>query len=431
MEPKDSTSDLFASGEVADNALQIGGTLYQRLLTSSQEDVKSSEYPLSMPLQFDLFLDARPSDRVRGFVDQRVLYDSSKDSYSRPTAGKTAASLAPASTAPNNPQTVLDQAWIKFDIERKVFVTIGKQHLKWGTSKYWNPTDFLSSQRRDPLVPYDLRLGESMAKFELPIESKKTNLYAVGLFNNPEPASTLGQLGLALRAESVFGETEIGLDLVSRGNRTPSYGADVSSSLGPLDVYAEAALLTSAVDPKYTLTGAPLTAGADVTTLYTSNVSSDSFVQTSGGASYSFAWTENRVASIGVEYFHNPLGYDGPGVYPLLLFFNQYQPFYLGRDYAALYVTAEGPDAQKNTSYTFSTLSNLSDKSFMSRLDFRWRTLTYLTFESFFAVHYGHEGSEFNLKIDTPQLTYGTTSIAAVKVPRTVCDLGLGLRLAF
>ncbi|MEQ1877972.1 MAG: hypothetical protein ABL958_15120 [Bdellovibrionia bacterium] len=408
--------------------------LYQRMLVSFQEDMPEADAPLSMPMQFDLFFDARPNDRVRGFIDTRILYDSSKDQYSRSTAGTTMSSIptaaGTAALVPNNPQTVLDQAWIKFDIDRTVFVTAGKQHVKWGTARFWNPTDFLSTQRRDPLLPYDLRLGDTMAKFELPLEASQTNLYAIALFDNTGPASTLGQLGLALRAEKVFGETEVGLDLLTRGRRMPSWGADISSSLGPFDVYTEAALLPRAPGPVYKLLNKP-TAGADVTTLVGFETKNDPVVQATIGGNYQFAWMDNRTATVGLEYFHNPLGYDNGEIYPVLIFFGAFQPYMVGRDYGGLYVTAEGPDAQKKTSYTFSTLGNLNDKSFYSRLDFRWLTLNYLTFEAFGGVHFGGEGGEFNFEIDTPALTYGATAIPAVKLPRTIYDIGLGLRVAF
>src|SRR4051812_13679932 len=59
--------DAFESGTVQDNPLQIGGVYYQRLLATGQDGVKTGDTPLSMPLQFDLYFDVRPSDRVRGF----------------------------------------------------------------------------------------------------------------------------------------------------------------------------------------------------------------------------------------------------------------------------------------------------------------------------------------------------------------------------
>lgn len=174
--------DAFASGEVTDNALQLGGLYYQRMIMSAQQSQGVKNAPLSLPLQFDAFMDARPSDRVRGFVDGRLYYDPSLDQYSNSTSGSgfgglqyLSNSTGPSSPStltnpipiPNNPQVALDQAWLKFDINRTVFVTAGKQHVKWGTSRFWNPTDFLSTQKRNPLLPYDLRLGNSMVKFEI------------------------------------------------------------------------------------------------------------------------------------------------------------------------------------------------------------------------------------------------------------------------
>ena len=216
--------------------------------------------------------------------------------------------------------------------------------------------------------------------------------------------------------------------MVARGGKRPVYGADASMSLGPFDAYFEAALLGEAPSPQYQVQ--PLTAGADISNLAVATPNSGPLLQVSGGLNQSFGWKENRQATIGVEYFYNQAGYADASVYPALIFFGQYQPFYTGRHYAALYATAEGPDAEKRTSYTFSTLSNLSDRSLISRLDFSWRVLTYLTFEAYGDAHYGTSGGEFNFSLTTPALAYQGNSIAAIAVPATVFDLGLGLRMS-
>ena len=433
--------DAFSSGEVKDNPLQIGGLLYQRFTVASKKGVSSKDTPLSMPLQFDLFLDARPSDRVRGFLSERILYDSSRDAYGSATnggssgglqfsSGSTAPTLTTTATAPNNPQTVLDQAWLKFDLNRSVFVTVGKQHLKWGTSRFWNPTDFLNAESRDPLLPYDLRLGTTMLKFDMPLEALRMNLYAITLFSNPEPASTVGQLGEALRLEKLIGKAEVGLDAVFRGGLSPTYGADFSAPMGPFDIYGELAYLTSPTANTYRLNTAP-TAGAELTTLYSQREMHGPIFQTSGGLNYSFGWRENRVGTLGVEYFYNDQGYDDASAYPVLILLNRYQPFYTGRNYAAFYLTAEGPDEGKHTSYTFSTLGNLSDSSYISRLNFAWKFLSYVTFEAYYAQHFGRRGGEFNFALDTPALTYLATPVPAVSIPQTMFDVGLSLRVAF
>jgi hypothetical protein len=267
-----------------------------------------------------------------------------------------------------------------------------------------------------------------MAKFEVPLEARKTNIYAIGLFDNPDPASTLSKLGGAFRAESVLGETEIGADCVLRGAGATSFGADLSSALGPFDAYIEGSLLLSAEGPTYEFNSAP-TSGAELSTLYTAITPAGEFVQVSGGLNYSFAWKENRLATVGVETFYNELGYTDTDLYPILIFLSEFEPFYLGRHYVGFYLSAEGPDARKNTSVGFSTLGNLSDQSFISRVDFSWRVLTYLTFEAFADVHYGSAGGEFNFRMDTPELTNAGTPIAAVELPRTLFDVGVALKI--
>ena len=52
-----------------------------------------------------------------------------------------------------NPAVILDQLYLRFDILRTVFVTVGRQKMKWGTAHVWNPTDALNAQKRDPLQP--------------------------------------------------------------------------------------------------------------------------------------------------------------------------------------------------------------------------------------------------------------------------------------
>ena len=438
--------DAFASGEVSDNPLQIGGIYYQRWIASKLDGRAPSHAPVSMPLQFDAFMDSRPSDRVRGYVQGRLLYDATRDRFGGTTAGGGQGDLQTASTSgapqtlpggttaaaqtPSNPQGVLDQAWLKFDIQRKVFVTAGKQHVKWGTSRFFNPTDFLSTQRRDPLLPYDLRLGNTMAKFGMPLETKGGNLYAIVLADNPQPGSTLGQTGLAVRGERLFGPAEVGVEAVSRGNASPEYGADISAPLGPFDVYAEAAVQTRSPVPRYRLTALP-TPGADISTLYAADDSRGPFLQASGGGNYTFAWKDNREATVGAEYFYNQLGYDKAAIYPVLIFLGGYQPFYTGKHYAAIYATAEGPDEAKHTSYTFSTIGNLSDGSFISRLDFAWRFLTYLTFEAYGDEHYGTRGGEFRFELHTPALVANGAAVRPINLPATVYDVGMGLRLSF
>ena len=100
--------------------------------------------------------------------------------------------------------------------------------------------------------------------------------------------------------------------------------------------------------------------------------------------------TKNDVLSIGGEYFYNSIGYADPSLYPGLLFNDRGTPmlnfFYTGRHYAALFASLPAPYSWNYTTFTLSTIGNLSDQSFVSRFDYSVTLLTHLTFEAFVAM---------------------------------------------
>src|SRR5581483_9967275 len=100
------------------------------------------------------------------------------------------------------------------------------------------------------------------------------------------------------------------------------------------------------------------------------------------------------------------------------------------------------PYSWNYTTFTLSTIGNLSDRSFVTRLDYSVTLLTHLTFEAFGAVHYGAANGEFRLGIDIPAVYQcvvtnpATNAMQSVQVsPAThrdpaILDLGVALRLA-
>ena len=420
--------------------MDIGGVLYQQATSTFQRGLTEGEQPLAMPTQFDLYLDSRPNDRVRGYILGRLLYDSSKDAYGKSTAGTAATTLtnfsaSPVTTTPlpNNPQVVLDSAWLKFDINRTAFLSIGKQHVKWGTGRVWNPSDALNPQRRDPLQPYDLRLGSNMATVQLPWEAQQANLYLIALLDNPAPASTLQQVGGAARIEGLLGPMEVGLDAVGRGQQNPRFGADLSTPLGPFDFYAEGALQTGSDYVNYEYKGLPrdTTYTVSFSDIYGVNKLPGSVIQAVGGINYTWSWRDSRSATFGVEYMYNELGIDNGGMIPVLVYLGRYTPLYVAKHYAAWYLSAEGPDAGKKTSYNLTTIANLVDKSAVTRLDFQWLLLDYLSFGAHGSVNYGGKGGEFNFMLNTPGLLDGTNYVPPIDIPGSSGEAGMSLRVSF
>ncbi len=273
-----------------------------------------------------------------------------------------------------------------------------------------------------------------MVKVHLPSESHGWNLYAIGLIDNAGPASTLNQLGGAIRGEIAFARSEIGAEAVFQPGRKDRFGLDASSAIGPLDAYVETSLrkgsdvpvfrINPNADPAFGLAGQ-----------FEQFTPTNYRVAASGGFNTTIVIAENNNLVLGVEYFYNSIGYDSERFYPFLIFRDatnpgtppSFQPFYLGRHYGAVYATFTSPSILgENSSFILSNLSNLSDRSVITRLDFLTRVLSYLYLEAYADVHYGRHGGEFRLQVNLPpqpQLPNGFS------IPAPLFDAGLGVRI--
>jgi hypothetical protein len=58
-----------------EDTTRIGGLLYPRAETAAVEGQEPGDFALSSPNLLDVYLDARPNDRVRAFVLGRMFYD--------------------------------------------------------------------------------------------------------------------------------------------------------------------------------------------------------------------------------------------------------------------------------------------------------------------------------------------------------------------
>lgn len=430
--------------------LKIGGLLQLRAQASAYQDTAPRGWPFSSPDLLDAYLDARPNDRVRGYVLGRMSWDptvrssgGTQSALAAPgTGGEAAAAGFGASPTTANPGAVLDQLWVNFDVEHRAFVTFGRQHVKWGVGKSWNPTDYLHPVRRDPLATFDARTGTTLLKVHLPWEKRGWNLYGIALLEDlagdtTRTASRLGRIGGGGRAEIVLGSAELGLDAMVQDGHRPRYGADLSAGLGDFDVYSEVALRTGGDGPRWTLQGTEEPAPTHLTP------------QVVAGASWAYKYSDEDSLVVGAEYFYNDLGYDDRHIYPFLLAGapiavvqngtptvvqrdpHAYQPFYLGKHYAALSLTLSRPGRWNDTTIVLTALGNLSDRSYVARLDASVLVLTYMTVETFVAGHFGQKGGEFRLALgregaDAAAVLTGETFPAGAPI----VDVGVALRVS-
>ncbi len=427
-----------------ENPLQIGGVLYLRSNLSAREGTPPSQWTLGAPSLTDVYLDARPTDRVRGFVLGRMQFDPTQGSSVAGVGGVTLPGTTPAS----NPRVLLDQLWLRFDVERTAFLTIGRQHVKWGVGRFWNPTDYLHPVRRDPLAVFDERTGTFMARVDMPWEARSWNFYGMAIFEPlateaVSPAATsvagqvggqgqvtssatgtasqLGRLGAGARAEIVLGGWELGLDgVVQRGIR-PRFGIDLSGAISEVDVRGELAIRTSSDVPVFEGPGpfSAATAAREPRGIRPMALA---------GAEWTHKYSDEDTYTFGLEYFYNANGYADATLYPVLLLHNAYTPFYLGRHYAGAYFLLPKPGPWNLHTFTLSLIGNLSDQTGVARLDWSMTLLTYLTLEAYLQGHFGSSGGEFRFSLDVPPNAIPGLP-GGVTVGPSTADLGLALRL--
>ncbi|MFT3914160.1 MAG: hypothetical protein QM704_08575 [Anaeromyxobacteraceae bacterium] len=450
-----------------EDPLKIGGQVYLRGQAAWYERQSGSEGPLSTPNLVDLFLDARPNDRVRAFALARTSWNPTGGGSAGPFQDLLGAlGVPPASTASTQPRAVLDQLWLNFDADRKVFVTVGKQHVKWGVGKFWNPTDYLHPTKRDPLAVFDARTGTTMIRAHVPWEKYGWNFYGIGLLEDAsgaaQPVDTVGRVGGGARAELVLGAAELGLDaLVQKGNH-PRFGVDLSAGIWELDLYSELAVRTQTDVGRWR----QVDATAGLNQRYARVESSGFEPQLVVGGSWTRQYGKDQdTFTLGLEYFWNGFGYDDPHIYPFLLVgapaWNGKEPvvggvpsdyltfrdpraftsFYLGRHYLGAYAMLPQPGSWNDTTFTLSALGNVTDKSFVVRLDHSVLVNTYLRVETFVSVNGGAKGGEFRLGLDLePQLVvkgvapdpdiYFPAQGSTLSIPAPVVSAGVALRVS-
>jgi hypothetical protein len=320
----DTESRLLERLQETDDTLAIGGQLYLRYVGSRStldgsvtvaEGIdplpgSREEDDVSAPALLDIYLDARPSDRVRAYSRIRMTH------------------LAVA----DRTDWLLDQLWLKFDVGRTVFLTVGRQHIKWGVGRIWNPTDFLM-EPRNPLAVFDERTGRNFLKLHLPWESMGWNLYAVGEVVSEEGKELPGG---AARAELVVGSAEVAVTAYKREDLPVRIGVDLSAGLGPIDLRGEAAWYSDHEKARIV-----------------------------GGVEVPFNYSDEDSVTVGVEYLENPL--------PDLS-----SPFYRGERGVGGYVVLMSPGSWNDTTVIANVIHNLDQKDLIGRLDWQVRVLTYL-----------------------------------------------------
>ncbi len=403
---------------LSEDALSIGGRLFQRVEYRATRRPTLDDDRMVSPNSTEIYVDARPSDRIRGYIEGRLLYDPSRNGAVPSSTGLSAA---------REPlQVLLDEMWLKADVGRTLFFTVGKQHLRWGVGRFWNPTDFLSTERRDPFLVLDERVGKDLIKLHLPIESLGWNLYAIGDVSGVTDAR---QLQTALRAEIVFGPAELSTTAVMQRDRHTRFGVDLSASAWILDLKGELALQQG-----YHFYQGDFDISAPV---FPERVERPKrwTMQAVAGVEAAIKYTDSDQANLGVEYFYNEIGYDNADYYAFLLLKKELSPLYVGKHYAGVYLVLPDPGPLDDTTFILTGMSNLSDGSRLARFELRRTVLSFMDVHAFVAGHFGENG-ELRYHLELPAQpnaeAMGLPAVLAegIDAPAPAFEAGVGLLIS-
>jgi hypothetical protein len=415
---------LLGQLDAADDRLAIGGRLWLRTNVAVPEidDLGADDVTTSSPNFMDLYVDGRPNDRLRTYASARLYHDWSVLTGDTSQFG----------TAQSTSRVLLDQLWVKFDLGRKVYVTAGRQRVKWGAGRFWNPTDVLNRARLDSLAFFDERTGVSLIKVHVPLEAAGANLYAVADLEGanaawtPESADVTRREGPggALRAEWAVGTGEFTATVGTRPGGPLRVGADANVGFGWFDLRVEGALRHGGDAHRWD-------GALDFGTfeLPTKVDRSDEWIpQVVAAVEVPIGYGDGDSVNLGVEGFWNDEGYEDASLYTWLLTQGEFQPFYLGRQYLSGYVFLQGPGDWNDTNIISSVLANLSDQTYTARADVSTTVLTYLQLNVYGQYSFGENG-EFHYALDIPAIP-GVLD-TPVSVPATRFATGVGARVAF
>lgn len=283
-------------------------------LKASQGDIGS----LFIGCNFNYFLyTAANADRFRNFYSAQA-----------PDPRKISASLS--------------EIHLSFDIQKRVFIRLGKQMISWGSGYFWSPEDFINLEKSQPSLVnvVDVRSGKPGLRLHIPIQS--ANLFLFTDFSSRTSGGIPGSFGTTIaqawRLDGTIAGVNIGTVGYLAGNAPAKIGFDATGNIFATDIYGEVALSFMPDN------NAPATA-------------------VSIGASRLFGQEKNWTCR--GEFYYNDTGYSDARI--SLLPAGSFTPFYSGKYYA--YAELSGLNL---FSYRFNFSSygfmNLADRSYSTTL---------------------------------------------------------------
>lgn len=310
----------------------------------------------------------------------------------------------------NNTTLVLKEFFIDANINKAVFLRIGKQVLQWGTAYFWNPSDLINVQRKSFADMSAYREGSSGLKITIPFGTV-FNIYG---YMDVTKITNIMDTAFAGKLEFLLGATEVSISAWAKYGYYPVYAMDFTTRLFGIDFRGEACLSygdnTTKIVSNYITTITNYVIGKD----YQKWVPRISFGFTK---TFDFLDISDRI-SITAEAYWNGNGYYDPNLYKddtrkaLILnpFGSLYQPNYMAAYYLALF-TSYAQFFNPDLSLSYNMIMNMVDWSSVMTGSLSWNPVYNLTLAFNLSGYFGEPNTEYTVSGSAVGLSL-TTSLS-------------------
>ncbi len=148
-----------------------------------------------------------------------------------------------------NPKKIyssLSELHFSFDIKKAVFIRVGSQLIRWGSTYFWSPEDFINLQKSvsASMSVVDSRSGKPGIRVHVPVGSSNLFLFTdfSSLVTNGTPAALEDSVGFAFRLDGTKSGINFGAVGYMHKNRPIQLGFDATGAFVGADLYSELAL---------------------------------------------------------------------------------------------------------------------------------------------------------------------------------------------
>lgn len=298
-----------------------------------------------------------------GYNFNYFLYASADD----PTVG---AFYALQSPDPMSIRATLSEFHFSFDVQKRVFIRVGSQLIKWGATYFWTPVDFINRQKEQAsiLSVVDVRSGKPGMRIHIPLSSMNLFLFTdvSRVVRNGVVGDIAKTVGQAWRFDGVFGGVQLGTVGYVTPGMPEHIGFDATGRLAGTDLYGECALT------------------------FVKALKSAPEVALSAGGSRLFGRERNW--TLRAEGYYNHQGFGDTALSTLSP--GTFTPFYSGKYYA--YAELTGVNLiRTTTAASLFGFANIADGSFSTTLQFTFDLPGVLPFTVYGRYYGGRKDREF------------------------------------